>query len=785
MKSVKTIFYLVCIFFCNCAYAQIINTIAGIGSIGYTGDGGAALSATFHYPSGIVVDTSLNIYTVDRANNCVRKINSRTGFISTIAGTGVSGFSGDGGAATAAQMYIPRHIAIDKFGNLYICESGNMIVRKVNTSGIITTFAGTPGISSTSGDGGPATAAQFSDVMGIAIDTTGNVFVSDYFWNVRRIDAVTGVITTFAGSVSAGYSGDGGPATAAMLNFPAGLATDRMGNVYICDRGNNRIRKVDAAGIITTIAGNGTTGSGGDGGPATSAQFNAPFAMCKDVAGNLYISDCYNNKVRKIDASGIISTVAGTGVGSFAGDGGPATAALINRPVGICAVGSGTLYFCDELNQRVRVITPPNHAPYFTGGRTQILNVCSEFVTTDTLLAVVDSDAGQTETWSLISGPAHGIAVATYSATSIGGLLTPTGLSYAPFMGYYGPDTFIVRVTDGRASDTTTICVNVLLPPHVGAIAGDSEVCIGASIVLTDTPLGGAWASSSGIASVVGGTVTGISAGTVTIDYFVSNMCGSVFAAKTITVDTFPSSGTILGGAEVCIGDSITLTNSTPRGTWRASTGATAVWGMGGVSGMTLGVDTIIYTVANGCGSISVTHPIVVLPMPDAGSISGADTLCPGATAAYTSTVVGGVWSSSNTTIASLSGGGVLTALLSGADTIYYTLSNSACSATALLPVYIRNASACDAGVDDVKSKTEWSHIYPNPTTGDFSLFVSSPSHTAVTIIISNAVGKKILERKANSNELIKMKIAAPAGVYFVSVYAEVTVINLKLIVEQ
>ncbi len=412
-----------------------------------------------------------------------------------------------------------------------------------------------------------------------------------------------------------------------------------------------------------------------------------------------------------------------------------------------------------------------------------MLNVCSEFVTTDTLLAVIDSDAGQTVTWSLISAPAHGAATATYTATSMGGLLTPTGLSYTPVLGYYGPDTFRVRVADGVQSDTTTICIMVMAPPHVGAIVGPSSVCVGATIVLADTPLGGTWAASSGIASVVGGTVTGISAGTVTIDYFVTNLCGTVFAAQTLTVDSFPIPGVISGPAAVCIGDSITLSASAGGGTWQSATGLTTAFGDGTIRGVLAGADTIRYTITNACGAITTSHAVAALPMPDAGVIAGDDTLCVGEITTLTATTPGGVWRSANTAIATVGAGGLVAALLPGADTIFYTVSNAACSAVAAMPVYIRSASACPTGLADAGSGIHGLSIYPNPNSGSFMVLLSSAITTEAQITITNILGIKVMEVKAYANEPIPMLLAQPAGIYFITVSAEGGVWKKKVIV--
>lgn len=338
--------------------AQIINTFAGNGNTGYSGDGGAATLAQFFDPWAVAVDAVGNVYIADGGNNCIRKINPG-GIITTIAGiAGFGGYSGDGGTATLAKLSGPVGIAIDALGNIYIAENINRRIRKVNTSGIISTFAGTGGLGY-SGDGGAATLAQLNYPTGVAVDTAGNVYIGDQGNNCIRKVNTAGIISTIAGIVINGYSGDGGAATLAMLSTPAGVAVDIAGNVYISDLGNQRVRKVNTSGIISTIAGNGSQGYSGDGGVATLAQLNYPAGLSVDTTGNVYIADFYNNRIRKIDTGSIISTVAGNGVQGFSGDGASAILAQLNRPYGVAVDATGNIYIADYYNQRIRKVSAP------------------------------------------------------------------------------------------------------------------------------------------------------------------------------------------------------------------------------------------------------------------------------------------------------------------------------------------------------------------------------------------------------------------------------------------
>jgi len=327
-----------------------ITTFAGTGVGGFSGDGGPAAAAQINSPRGLSIDSG-QLYIGEYGNNRIRRVDLATGTITTVAGTGALGFSGDGGPVAAAQLYQPMFAAVGS-GNLYITDSANHRIRRVNlATGVITTLAG--GGILPIGDGGLATAAQFANPLGLALGS-GNLYAADRGNNrVRRVDLATGTITTFAGNGEAGSAGDGGPATAAQLNNPFGVALDSV-SLYIGEPAGNRVRRVDlATGIITTFAGTGVAGFSGDGGPATSAQINTPRHIAVD-ARYLYIADNANNRVRRVDlATGIITTLAGTGVQGFSGDGGPATAAQLSGPNGL-ALDSRNLYLVDTGNYRVR-----------------------------------------------------------------------------------------------------------------------------------------------------------------------------------------------------------------------------------------------------------------------------------------------------------------------------------------------------------------------------------------------------------------------------------------------
>ena len=334
----------------------IISVVAGDGLSRYGSDGGLAVGTSLGNPAGVAIDSAGNLYIADSASNSVRKV-SANGVITTAAGgQGAGGFSGDGGPATQALLSYPSGIAVDKTGNLYIMDLGNNRVRMVDAgSGIISTIAGNGAVGYT-GDDAAATKATFNYPMGIAVDLSGNVYVADQNNAAIRRISTSGIIATVAGNGQFTYSGDGGPATKAALLSPDGVAFDVSGNMYIADAGNQRIRRVDTTGTITTVAGTGAPGFSGDGAAATAATFSNPMAVALDASGALYVVDGDNNRIRRFTVGGTVATLAGTSV--TVGDGGPSPQAPLVGPIGTAVDSAGNLYIADSGANRIRKVIP-------------------------------------------------------------------------------------------------------------------------------------------------------------------------------------------------------------------------------------------------------------------------------------------------------------------------------------------------------------------------------------------------------------------------------------------
>ena len=444
-------------------YTQpVMATLAGTGSGWFSGDGGMATAAQLNNPQGIAVNNSGDVYIADELNNRIRRVHS--GIISTIAGTGVAGYTGDGFAATAAYLNAPFGIAVDATGNLYIADNQNFRVRMVNTSGIISTIAGT-GVAGYTGDGFAATAAKIGYVQGMGIDLSGNLYISDDGNHVVRKIATTGIITTIAGTGVSGLSGDGGAATAAKINNPRGIKADAAGNIYFADNGNSRIRKVDPSGIITTFAG--CSGACSGLGPATARTIGNTEDVAIDAAGNIYLTT--GDSIFIVDLTGIITYFAGGGIHDTIpfNDCRVSEYGLVSSPYGasFMSMNSHNELYCSITGLHMVTKITNNRPPTFAYGHNLNTTICSgiTFVHLDSILAIIDSDQSQWETWNVLTPPVHGTTSSFgYTIASSGDTTNPVGSFYFPAAGYIGTDSFTVVTTDCvGASDTTTVYINI------------------------------------------------------------------------------------------------------------------------------------------------------------------------------------------------------------------------------------------------------------------------------------------------------------------------------------
>jgi uncharacterized protein YjdB len=489
-------------------------------------------------------------------------INVGSAIITTIAGGG--GSLGDGGPATAAQLTLPTTVFVDGANNKYVADFGGSRVRLINSSGTISTFAGT-GVASYGGDGFAATAALVNAPAGVCKDATGNVYIAEQNGcRIRKVNTA-GIISTICGNGTCSSTGDGTPATAATVNHPTGISIDPSGNIYIAEWGGGFVRRIDPSGVISRVAGGG--GVLGDGGPATAAQLAGPYAISLDGLGNLYISDQNHARIRLVNlSSGIISTVVGTGIPGFSGDNNPATAAQLNASTGVYA-DQYNLYVADGNNQRIRKVN----------------------LTTGIITTIAGAGA---PTFSGDGGPAA-------SAT----MHTPAGVMLDA-----NGNIFIADYTNARVREV------ILVNPSVAPVSGTSSLCQNVPVLFTDATPGGTWTSSSPLIATVGsasGLVNGVAAGTATITYTVQFSCGSLYSIKTVTVNSFDA-GILTGPNIVCVGNIITLTDPVSGGTW-SSTNTSIITVSGGVvTGVAAGAAGISYSITNGCGTVAATAWITV-----------------------------------------------------------------------------------------------------------------------------------------------------------------------------
>ena len=682
-------------------YAQRVTvTMAGSGVGDFNGDGTAGYITDVNQPQDVCVDAAHNIYFVDDFNHLVRKISAATGLVTTIAGGGAS--YADGVPATDEAIQ-PLYMCIDATGNIYF-SSGNQIKKIITATGIITTVAGT-GAGAYTGDGGAAIAATMNIPQGVCIDASGNIYVVDQSNAcIRKVTAATGIITTIGGNATPGYTGDGGPATAAELGTPISICVNAGGDVFFSDQNGNYIRKIAATtGLITTIAGNGNMASG-DGGPATAAGIGWVMGMCCDGGGNIFCCDI-SCSCRRIDAStGIITTVAGSDLtDGYNGDGGNALNIWFNYPHGVFIDETGTLYIADQSNNRIRKAIQLTNTPSFAFGKGVYVYPCAGVsLSLNDKAAITNMNAGETETWTVVTAPVHGsLAGFPYAAASNGmaGLTKPAGLSYTSASGYSGTDSFKIMVSNGTLSDVLTMYASTGTVAQP-SLSGPTDVCTGQSIVFTGSLAGGFFTATNASAyadTIAPGTIWGETAGTDTVLYNIAGVCAA--APTVITVYASPDAGAISGSVIVCIGSSITLSDYIGGGTWSIDSYGD-ITASGVVTGLSTGIATIEYTVTNAACAAAATFPVTIGTPAGNISIGGTGDFCPGSQAYVFDGTGDGTWSLTNgnaVMTSDSSGSEYVNGLTTGTDTIIYTVTNICGTSFTTLTVIVDPVP--DAGV--------------------------------------------------------------------------------------
>ena len=531
------------------------------------------------------------------------------------------------------------------------------------------------GLSGYAGNGVPATAAQVSPID-VVYSRRGNLYIADNINHVIRKVNPAGVMTTVAGNHIRGNSGDGGPATAASLSFPTSVDVDNDENLYIATY-SNFIRKVDTAGIISTIAGGGN--SLNDGVPATDAQLWDAISVSCDHAGNVYIGDQGHNKLRKVSRGGIITTIAGTGISGYSGDNGPATSAQVRWPSATMEDTAGNLYFADYGENVVRKIN--------TSGT--ITTIAGNNYFSSSGVGAFSGDGGPA-TAACLNGPtkvardkAGNIYIADFANSAVRKVDTAGNISTA--VNRYITD-FTVGITLDSADNilfTSRYRVGKYVANCIpGAIVGADSICIGDAEMSSDIVKGGLWTLTNNNAIVnPSGLITGMHRGNDTLIYSISNVCGTYSVSKQITVDAPENISTILGPDSICTGGTVILTDSSVGGIWSASNMSASISSTGKVTGLVTGVETIRYTKTNTCGTFSRSKAIRVNELPFVGNLIGPDSVCEGASIYLSDSALGGNWYSNDNNTFVING--LVTGTNHGIDTIYYSISNSCGSVVA------------------------------------------------------------------------------------------------------
>ncbi len=657
----KPFFFLSLLFLYVHSSGQIITTIAGNGTYGSSGNGGPATLAQLGWPFGVASDKNGNIYIADHDNNVIRKVNS-VGTITIFAGTGTLGYTGDGGLATSANLYHPTLLTFDNAGNMYFTDQNSEVIRKIDIGGIITSVTGNLP-SGYSGDGGPLIAAQFHSIFGLYFDNADNLYITDIGNNVIREVDKSGIINTIAGNGTAGFSGDGGLATLAQMDGPYGVVIRSNGDIFIPDAHNNRIRMINNAGIISTYAGTGVGGYSGDGGPCRKASLHWPWQCAIDPSGNLYISDADNEVVRKIDNSGIITTYAGNGTPGYSGDGGLAISAQMIDVCGVNADNLGNLYIVNRTFPNVirkvnNCLTPSINQQPLNDTLCISGNVTFSIIATNT--------AGYQ--WQLNTGTGWTNLTdnTTYSG-SITNKLNITGASAS--MNNYQYRCILSNGCGSIFSIAALLQVNNPATPSITVTTPFTSVCAGAPVLFSTAVQNGGgspiyqW-KKNGINvgtnsntyadnSVANGDIINCTL-TTNATCLTTNTANSNLVIMTVTIPLTPSVSILSSANNICFGTPVTFTSSITNG------GLTPLyaWFKNGVN---LSLNSPIYSdnlLNNGdiitcsitsslscvTSSVAASSPIImaVIPLvsPSITITSSANSVCRNASITFTASVL-------------------------------------------------------------------------------------------------------------------------------------------------
>lgn len=720
----------------------IITTIGGTGTAGFSGDGGAATLAQIRNPRGICVDGAGNVYFTEGSSGGggsatrVRKIDA-AGIITSIAGNGTAGYTADGVVATTTNLNNPRGLCVDGAGNVYIADFGNNRVRRVDgTTNIITTIAGT-GTGGFTGDGGPATAARVNGPLDVKMDGAGNLYIADNSNSrVRKIDAGTGNISTVAGTSGGNDAGNWGLATgtAIRLASPSSVAVMANGNYFfISDRQGgggttgNRIKQVRPNSLPYFTGGSRQSFTACEDGPSVDFSTNAA------VTDSDSYSASANSQILtwSMGAWAPLHGIASVGGTALANTSSVTPAGLTYTPdAGYTGTDSFIVTVSDGFNStNDTLIVTVNPLPVVSAISGATFEVCegSSITVTSTPGGGVwaASNANATVSGGTVTGVTAGTVDISYTVTNTCGPRTvsqtvtvnplpnagtitgatnlceggTTALSDPAGGGVWSAsntnatvDAFgnVTGVTMGTVTisyTVTNMCgtANATHPMTIealpAAISGSNTVCEAASITLSTTSTGGTWSASNSNATVSGGLVTGVTAGTVDISYTLINACGTNSAVKPVTVNPLPNAGTITGATNVCISGTVLFTSSASGGTWSASNTNASVDGSGNVTGVTAGSVVISYSVTNGCGTAVATFPVNVVSTPTAGTITGLSNVCPASVITLSDLTAGGTWSASNAN-ATVDASGNVTGVTAGTVDISYTVTASCGSAS-------------------------------------------------------------------------------------------------------